>query len=77
MADTLLLHKDPPLAWIVFNKPERRNAVDLDMWNTLPQLVEEVAADDALRVLLLRGAGEEAFVSGRRYFTVRESSLRA
>ena len=64
MSDTLLLQKEPPLAWIVFNKPERRNAVDLDMWKTLPQLVAEVAADDDLRVLLLRGAGEEAFVSG-------------
>ena len=64
MLDTLLLHKEPPLAWIVFNKPERRNAVDLDMWQTLPQLVGEVAADDTLRVLILRGAGEEAFVSG-------------
>ena len=64
MSDTLLLHKEPPLAWIVFNKPERRNAVDLDMWRTLPQLVAEVAADDDLRVLLLRGAGEEAFISG-------------
>ena len=43
MSDTLLLHKEPPLAWIVFNKPERRNAVDLDMWLTLPKLVAEVA----------------------------------
>jgi len=64
MSDTLLLQKESPLAWIVFNKPERRNAVDLDMWRTLPQLVAEVAADDDLRVLILRGAGEEAFVSG-------------
>ena len=64
MSDTLLLHKEAPLAWIVFNKPQRRNAVDLDMWQTLPKLVAEVAEDDTLRVLLLRGAGEEAFISG-------------
>ncbi len=64
MPDTLLLQKESPLAWIVFNRPERRNAVDLDMWRTLPQLVAEVATDDDLRVLILRGAGEEAFVSG-------------
>ena len=64
MSDTLLLEKQAPLAWIVFNKPERRNAVDLQMWERLPALVAEVAEDDALRVLLLRGAGEEAFISG-------------
>lgn len=64
MADTLLLEKDGPLAWIVFNKPERRNAVDLEMWERLPRLVAEVAEDDAVRVLILRGAGDEAFVSG-------------
>lgn len=60
----LVLQKDPPLAWIVFNRPERRNAVSLEMWQALPDLVAQVAADDALRVLIIRGAGEEAFISG-------------
>lgn len=60
----LLLHKEPPLAWIVFNRPERRNAVSLEMWQMLPELVAQVADDKELRVLLIRGAGEEAFISG-------------
>jgi enoyl-CoA hydratase/carnithine racemase len=60
----LLLQKDPPLAWITFNKPERRNAVSLEMWQALPELVAEVANDNDVRVLLIRGAGEEAFISG-------------
>ncbi len=61
---SLYLHKDPPLAWIVFNRPEMRNAVSLEMWKALPGLVEEVAEDRSLRVLLIRGKGEEAFISG-------------
>jgi enoyl-CoA hydratase len=60
----LVLHKEPPLAWIVFNRPERRNAINLEMWQALPGLVAQVAEDDSLRVLLIRGAGEEAFISG-------------
>lgn len=60
----LFLYKEPPLAWMIFNRPQMRNAVSLEMWQTLPELVEEVATDSALRVLLIRGAGEEAFISG-------------
>ncbi len=60
----LLLHKEPPLAWLVFNRPERRNAVSLEMWQALPDLVADAAADPAVRVLLLRGGGEESFISG-------------
>ena len=64
MSEPLLFHKDPPLAWITFNRPERRNAISFEMWQALPGLVAQVAEDDELRVLLIRGAGEEAFISG-------------
>lgn len=60
----IYLQKDPPLAWIVFNRPKMHNAVSLEMWQALPKLVEEVVKDTTLRVLVIRGAGEEAFVSG-------------
>lgn len=60
----LLLHRDPPLAWLVFNRPERRNAISLEMWRLLPELVAQVAEDPEVRVLVIRGAGEEAFISG-------------
>ena len=64
MSEPLLFHKEPPLAWITFNRPERRNAVSMEMWQALPGLVSRVAEDDDLRVLLIRGTGEEAFISG-------------
>ena len=66
MTDTpkLLLEKDGPIGWIVFNQPEKRNAVSLEMWQRMPELVKEIEADPALRVVVLRGAGDRAFVSG-------------
>jgi len=60
----LLLEKDGPIGWIVFNQPEKRNAVSQEMWEQMPEHVQELAADDAIRVVILRGAGDQAFVAG-------------
>ncbi|MCU0758210.1 MAG: enoyl-CoA hydratase-related protein [Steroidobacteraceae bacterium] len=54
----------PPLAWVVLNRPERRNAVTAQMWAALPGLAAQLAADPAIRVALVRGAGHEAFSAG-------------
>ena len=63
MTDKLLLEKDGALGWITFNQPEKRNAVSQEMWQAMAEYVEEVEKDDAIRVVILRGAGEH-FVSG-------------
>src|SRR5206468_698778 len=60
----LLLEKDGPIGWIVFNQPEKRNAVSLEMWQLMPDYVKDLANDDAIRVVVLRGAGDQAFVAG-------------
>ena len=60
----LLLEKDGPIGWIVFNQPEKRNAVSQEMWQRMPEYVRDLTADDAIRVVVLRGAGETAFVAG-------------
>src|SRR5213592_702938 len=60
----LLLHKDGPIGWIIFNQPEKRNAVSLEMWQMMPEYVQDLASDDAIRVVVLRGAGDQAFVAG-------------
>src|SRR5512143_1072464 len=64
MTDKLLLEKDGPIGWIVFNQPEKRNAVSQEMWQQMPEYVRDLAADDAIRVVILRGAGDQAFVAG-------------
>jgi enoyl-CoA hydratase len=63
MTEKLLLEKDGPIGWIVFNQPDKRNAVSQEMWQAMPPYVQELANDDAIRVVILRGAGEH-FVAG-------------
>jgi enoyl-CoA hydratase len=60
----LLCEKDGPIGWIVFNQPEKRNAVSQEMWEAMPEYVHDLATDDAIRVVVMRGAGEQAFVAG-------------
>jgi len=60
----LLMEKDGAIGWIIFNQPEKRNAVSLEMWEAMPGYVHDLATDDAIRVVILRGAGEDAFISG-------------
>ena len=52
------------IGWLVFDHPERHNAISVEMWEELPKAALRLAADPAVRVIVLRGAGDEAFVSG-------------
>jgi enoyl-CoA hydratase/carnithine racemase len=63
-AETLLMQKDGPIGWIIFNQPQKRNAVSQEMWQRMPAYVRDLASDDAIRVVVLRGAGDAAFVAG-------------
>ena len=56
--------QDPRIAWVVFDHPERRNAVTVDMWNALPRIARELSDDPDVRVVILRGGGDRAFVAG-------------
>jgi enoyl-CoA hydratase len=56
--------REGPLGWIVFDHPERRNAITAAMWQRLPEVAAEMNADPAVRVVILRGAGDVAFAAG-------------
>jgi enoyl-CoA hydratase/carnithine racemase len=64
MTERIISRKDGAIGWLVFNNPERRNAVSLDMWQAIPEVLGDFGADDAIRVVVLAGAGDKAFVSG-------------
>lgn len=64
MPGRILSNVEGNLAWIVIDHPERRNAVSAEMWGALADAAEKLDADPAVRVIVLRGAGEVAFVSG-------------
>lgn len=52
------------IGWITFNHPQRRNAMSLDMWNGLGIAAQAFEQDPAVRAVVMRGAGGDAFVSG-------------
>ncbi len=62
--DRLVARKEAQIGWIVFNNPARRNALSLDMWRALGEVVERYAHDDGVRVAVMTGAGGKAFASG-------------
>jgi enoyl-CoA hydratase/carnithine racemase len=49
---------------IRFNNTARHNALSVDMWEAVPQLLAPAEADDRVRLVVFSGAGEKAFVSG-------------
>lgn len=63
-SEHLVIQRDGPISTLVFQRVEHLNAVTLEMWRALPELLAALEADEATRVLVLRGAGERAFVSG-------------
>ncbi len=62
--ETLVLEKRAPLAVITLNRPHVLNALNGALLAELAEAVEDVAADDSIRVLLLTGAGPKAFAAG-------------
>ena len=63
-AAEVLVDRDGPVVTLTFNRPEARNAMTWGMYERLYEVCEEVDADDAIRVLVLKGAGGKAFVAG-------------
>lgn len=62
--DKMIARKDGAIGWMIFNNPARRNAVSLEMWEAIPQILAAYEEDPAVRVIVVTGAGEKAFVSG-------------
>ena len=75
--DKMLSRKEGGIGYLIFNNPDRLNAVSLDMWAATHRILEDFRNDNDVRVVVVTGAGGKAFVSGRRYFRVREAALQS
>jgi len=64
MSGEVRIERDGAVARLVFDHEKRRNAITVDMWKAIPQAIRELEEDRAVRVVVMRGAGTEAFVSG-------------
>jgi enoyl-CoA hydratase len=62
--ERMIARKDGAVGWMTFNNPARHNAVSVDMWQAVPRILDAFGCDDAIRVVVLSGAGGKAFVSG-------------
>jgi enoyl-CoA hydratase/carnithine racemase len=60
----VLFERQGAVAWLTFNRPQSRNAMTYAMYERLAQVCDEVEADPTVRVLVLTGAGDKAFVAG-------------
>ena len=64
MSEEILLEQREGIATVTFNRPDQRNAINYDMWLELGQIAVELEADSSVRVVVFRGAGDEAFSTG-------------
>jgi enoyl-CoA hydratase len=62
--EKMIARKEGRVGYIVFNNPERHNAMSLEMWEATSDILAAYKKDDDVRVVVLTGAGTKAFISG-------------
>jgi enoyl-CoA hydratase/carnithine racemase len=60
----MLAQVEEGIGLITFNQPEKRNAMSVNMWHGLSEILDDMAGDDQVRAIVMTGAGHKAFVSG-------------
>jgi enoyl-CoA hydratase/carnithine racemase len=55
--DAVVIEKEYPLAWLTLNRPEKRNALGLEVMREIIGKLEGIAADSEIRVLVIRASG--------------------
>lgn len=76
MADEVLCERNGVIATVTLSNPDKLNAVTAGMWRRLKVVMDELSADEALRCVVIRGAGEAAFAAGgdiEEFGTLRNS----
>src|SRR5690349_22540338 len=64
LTERIVAEKQGPIGWLTFNNPARRNAISIDMWEAIPKALDRFEQDPEVRVIVLKGQGDRAFVSG-------------
>jgi len=62
--DKMIARKEGRVGYLIFNNPERHNAVSLEMWAAAAEILQNFRKDKRVRVVVVTGAGEKAFISG-------------
>jgi len=80
ITDPIEVRRDGPIATVVLNRPDKLNALTRAMWQALGEIFTRLSADDGLRCIIVRGAGEKAFSPGNdiaEFATVRANKVQA
>jgi enoyl-CoA hydratase/carnithine racemase len=80
MDGSITVTRDGPIATVVLDRPAKLNALTLAMWRALGSAAAGLSADDAVRCIVVRGAGEKAFSPGNdigEFATVRANKAQA
>ena len=64
MSGQVRIEQEGHIASMIFDHQEHRNAITVDMWEAIPKVTKTLNEDPEVRVIVMRGAGSEAFVSG-------------
>ncbi|HUX25989.1 MAG TPA: enoyl-CoA hydratase-related protein, partial [Burkholderiales bacterium] len=60
----LITRKENAVGWVIFSNPSKLNAVSHDMWAALPKAIAGFDADPEVRMIVITGDGDRAFISG-------------
>ncbi|MDA8124923.1 MAG: enoyl-CoA hydratase-related protein [Deltaproteobacteria bacterium] len=63
-SETVRYRPEYPLAWVELNRPQALNALNKEVFVTLGRIMDEIAADDQVKAVILTGSGEKAFAAG-------------
>ncbi len=64
MPNTIIVTRDGPIATVTLNNPAKRNALTKAAWVRLAEIMGDLSAEEDLRCVIIRGAGNEAFAAG-------------
>src|SRR5437762_1619760 len=80
MDASIAVAREGPIATVVLNRPEKLNALTKAMWQSLGEAIGALSADDGVRCVIIRGAGEKAFSPGNdigEFATARSNKAQA
>ena len=64
MTSKLITEQRGPIGYLVLNTPQRRNALSLDMWQSIPEIITTLDQISEIRCIVIAGSGTEAFCAG-------------
>jgi Enoyl-CoA hydratase/carnithine racemase len=66
--ENLILEKEGPIGILTINRPKAMNALNLKTVQEIGKAIDEIKDDDEIKVLIITGSGDKAFVAGADIF---------